>query len=649
MRGLPTPALALLAAALTVAAHAFELHGEYVFDDVIYVLFNPALRQGIGADLTRFFTDHTLYSSLAATVHYRPLVVLSYAMNGPPGPDTFAYKATQVGLHALTVLGLFWSLTVLRRHRPELPAGVPFLAAAWVGIAPFNVEAVHYIAARSSLMCGTFAAWAFGFYLTMRLQVRRTAAAAWYLAHLAAVAAALSCKETALALPAVVLAADLILLRPGAAGPRLGGARLWWPYVPYAAGLALALLVMPNVNHTFSYLRQVFTNEWRLATAFYCLVENLRLMVLGTGLTAVHPIDPDAGLTSAGTLAALAVLAVLLAGCAALWRRLPLAAFGGVWYLFLIAPSTFVHLNVILEEHRGYTASFGVGMALAALAAALWRRAARHRTAVAAGVAAVGVLLLIGTVHRERVWATGVGLWADAAAHAPDQPGPRANLGMMRLNGGDRAGAERDLRRALALDPTFRPARRGLAHLLGLEGRYREALALLEPLAAEAPDDPRVLAEVARARVGLGGGPEAVASLRRLAEAERENLRTRRYVYPYRPGATAVELVRAALAAGRIDDARWGVAHLREEAPDDPTGDRWAFEVHLAAGELEAARGDLMSLERRLPGNPTVTALGARLREALRTTSQATSRGPSEGLPRAPETAPAGGGSPTPP
>jgi len=636
---------ALLAVALAVATHAFELHGEFVFDDVLYVMFNPAVRQGIGGDWLRFFTDHTLYSSLAATVHYRPLVVLSYAANGGAGDGTFAYKATQVGLHALTVLGLYWSLTVLRRLRPELPAGVPFLAAAWVGIVPFNVEAVHYIAARSSLMCGTFSAWAVGLFLSMRLAAAPTRAAAWYLAHLAAVAAALSCKETALALPAVMLAADLLLVRPGPAGPRLSGARLAWPYVPYLAGLVLVLLVMPNVNHTFGYLRQVFTDEWRLATAFYCLAENLRLMVLGTGLTAVHPIDPGAGLLSASTLAALAAVALLAAGAFALRRRVPLAAFGYVWYLFLIAPSTFVHLNVILEEHRGYTASFGVGMALAALAGALWRAASRRRAAVAAGIAAVGLLLIAGTVHRERVWATGVTLWEDAAAHDPGRPGPRANLGMMRLNGGDAAGAERDLRQALALDPTFLPARRGLAHLLGVQGRYREALDLLVPLVAQVPDDPRVLVEVARARVGLGGGPEAVASLRRLAEVEQGNLRSRKYVYPYRPGATAVELVRVALEARLIDDARWGVRHLREEAPDDPTGDRMAFEVHLAAREWEAAEADLRALDRRLPGHPTVAALRARLREAR----NGASPGPPETAPEPPEPGVPGGGSPTPP
>jgi tetratricopeptide (TPR) repeat protein len=626
-----TVGLAMLAVALAAGVHAFELHGRFVYDDLVYVVYNAAVQRGLGANWTRFFTDHTLYSGVVHTVHYRPLVALSYAANASPDLTSFAFKVTQVALHALTVLGLFWSLTVLRRHRPEVPAAVPFLAAVWVGIVPFNVEAVHYVAARSSLMCGTFAAWAFGLYLRMRLASRPAAVAGWYVAHLLAVGAALSCKETALALPAAMVAADLWLVRPGSTGHRMRGLRPWWPYLPYVAGLAFVLLVMPNVNHTYGYLRSVFTDPWRLAIAFWCLVENLRLMVLGTGLTAVHPVDPDAGLLTPTTAGVLLLLLALAAGCWAVRRRLPLVGFGYLWYLFLIAPSTFVHLNQILQEHRAYTASFGVGMALAALAGALWERAARHRPAVVAsvvaGIAAVGLLLAVGAVHRERVWASGLSLWSDAAAHAPGSYLARINLGLMRMNAGDLKGAERELRWAFDSKPSAH-ARHGLAQVLGREGRYREALDLLAPMVEMFPDDPRVLFEVARARVGMGPGPEAVESLKRLDAAERENLRTRRYKYLYRPGATAAEVVRVALAAGRLDDARWGVARLREEAPDDPTGDRMAFAVHLAAGEIEAAEADLAALDRRLPGDPRVAALRARL-EAAKT-------GPSGPPPTAP-------------
>lgn len=583
------------------------MRGEFVFDDLVYIVFNLEIWQGVGRHWTRFFTDHALYSGLAGTVHYRPLVVLSYALNAGSAQDTLPFKLTQVALHVTAVLGLYWSLAVLRRHRPDVPECVPFLAAAWVGVAPFNVEAVHYVTGRSALMCGTFAAWAPGLYLKMRLQRRAGPATLWYLAHLGAVALALSCKETALTLPVAMVALDLLVVR-GGAGPSLSGLRLLWPYVPYLAGLAVVGLYMPNVNRATSYLRQVVGTEWRLATAFYCLMENARLMVLPTGLSVAHPIDESAALTDATTLANMAGVAAILAWAWAARRRWPLISFGWVWYLLLIAPSTFVHLNVVLLENRGYPASFGVGIVLAALSGALWRAAARHRRAVALGISAVGVLLVMGTIHREQVWSSGLTLWGDAVKRDPTAPGAYSNLGMRRLNAGDLDGAESALRRALDLAPNFLPAEHLMAQVHVAKGEYAEALALLEPLVAEDPDDPRILLQMAKAQIALARFPEAVVTLHRLAEAERANDRTRKYRYRYRPADTATELVQAALKAGMLEDARWGVRYLREAAPRDPMVDGLTFEVHLAAGEWARAEEVLRRLEARHPGRRQVVA-----------------------------------------
>lgn len=125
---------------------------------------------------------------------------------------------------------------------------------------------------------------------------------------------------------------------------------------------------------------------------------------------------------------------------------------------------------------------------------------------------------------------------------------------------------------------------------------------------AQDPDDPRLLLQMARAQLALERTPEAVATLRRLAEAERANARTRKYRYRYRPADTATELVRAALKAGLLDDARWGVRYLREAAPDSPMADGLAFEVHLAAGEWPQADEVLRRLEARHPGQRQVVA-----------------------------------------
>ena len=59
------------------------------------------------------------------------------------------------------------------------------------------------------------------------------------------------------------------------------------------------------------------------------------------------------------------------------------------------------------------------------------------------------------------------------------------------------AGDEASLRRAVEIDPTFKPAALPLAHLLLTAGQANEALAVLEPLPAD--DDVKMLADAARA------------------------------------------------------------------------------------------------------------------------------------------------------
>jgi tetratricopeptide (TPR) repeat protein len=609
-------ALPGLLALLVVGAHGWELTGEPVFDDITYILMNPDVQSGVGDDWGRFFTDPSTYSARASTVHYRPLVAFSYAVNASMGFGMPGFKLTELGLHLLAVLGLYWALTVLRRHRPEIPAAVPWVAAAWVAAAPFNVEAVHYLSARSALMCGLFSAWALGLYLRMRLETAPARMAGLYGLHLAAVAAALLCKETALPLPAAMLAADLLLVRLPGGALRVTSWRLWWPYVPYAAGLALVLTRMPNVSRAFDYLRQVVEHEWRLATAFRCLVDNVRLMVLPVGLTPVHPFDTGARLTDAATLACLALVAGALAWAWRARRRAPLVSFGWAWYFLLIAPSTFVHLNVVLMENRGYTASFGVGMVLACLAVTLWERAGNRRRLAAVGFGAVAALLLVTTVHAERVWRSGLTLWEHASERDPESVGARANRGLMRMRAGRLKEAEVDLRWAAERDPTLPAARYGLLDVLSAQGRDREAVEAMLPLLQTEPRDPRLLFALARSERRLGRDVQALEALRRLAVAEGENLRRREYVYHADPAATATELVDVALKLRRLADARWAVDHLRGVAPEDPRADYLAFRVALAGGDWEAAEAALGALARRLPGDPRVAALRAVLERA---------------------------------
>jgi tetratricopeptide (TPR) repeat protein len=445
------PALVLMA--VTVLAHAWELSGTFVYDDYAYVVDNAAVQAGL-SDWTRFFTEPDTYAE-NKTHHYRPLVTLSYAADVALGGEgTFPFKATQLGLHLLTVLALFGLVRTLGRSVPGLPPGTAFAAALWMGIAPFNVDAVHYITARSSVLCGLFAVVSVTCFVRMR-QARGPAALGWYGAHLAALALSVTSKETGLAVPAVLVAADLLLLRPAMPPEARRAGRLWWPYLPYAAGGFAAWLLMPNVHRVLSHPGQVFGDEGRLAAAIRCLAENLRLMALPTDLSITHPIGPTMRLAEPATIVSALLVAALVAGAWRVRRAAPLVTFGLAWYLLLIAPSTFVHLTEILQEHRGYPASMGVGMAIGWGAAWLWGAAGRRRAWAAAGLAAVLALLLAGTVHRERAWVDDVTLWTRALAVDPTSARAWVSLGTHYEREERPDLAEQAFRKGLAFDPTW--------------------------------------------------------------------------------------------------------------------------------------------------------------------------------------------------
>jgi len=475
---------------LTVGAHVWDLTGEFAYDDSMYIVNNPAVQAGIG-HWTRFFTDITTYGSLK-TNHYRPLVALSYAANVSMGLGTFGFKATQLGLHLLTVLSLYWLVGLIGRDRAaggaglRLPPGTALAAAAWVGVAPFNVDAVHYLTARSSVLCGLFAVLAVGFFVKMR-RARGGAVWGWYAAHLAALGLAAVSKETGLALPAVALAADLVLLRPEA-GRR--PAVYWWPYAPYAAGSALAWLLMPNVHRIFSYVGLVFATEWRLAAAIRCLVENVRLMLLPTGLSITHALGPGLRLSDAATVAAGLLVLAAVAGAWRARRAAPLAVFGLAWYLLLIAPSTFVHLWEVLQEHRGYPASLGIGMALGWGVAWLWTAAHRRRRLVAACLGTALVLLLWTAHARQLEWANDGTLWGQAVRLHPDSPRAHAGLGAYYAKNGDFARAEPHLLRSVQLDPTETQVVLDLALLYQDTGRFDQAERTLLFARRMVPRDP---------------------------------------------------------------------------------------------------------------------------------------------------------------
>ncbi|HSC29938.1 MAG TPA: tetratricopeptide repeat protein, partial [Vicinamibacterales bacterium] len=361
-------------------------------------------------------------------------------------------------------------------------------AAVLFAVHPLMSSAVAYVSGRSELLCGVF--FAAGL-LCARSAMSRgdltrpdTSPArpavdrhrfAGALAILLGAFAVLS-KEVAVVLPLVVLAYDWLVLP---ASPAVRRRRFWTVFVPIlslmavAAAFRLATLSAVGGGTAAAPLQSILTHSiviWRY----------LGLLILPIGQSIMHgvrtvtaPTDP-VGLIACGALVAAVAMAIRFR------RAEPLAAFGIVWFVAAIAPSSsFVALREGMAEHRVYVASAGLLAAFGALS-----RRALVRMAGASPRAPVGyisVVLVVAsvlsalTLARNNVWADPVRLWSEAVVHAPGMWEPLYALGDALRTAGRCPEAVPEYERVVAIKPDHRDAHTNLGICLGESGRLREA------------------------------------------------------------------------------------------------------------------------------------------------------------------------------
>jgi len=153
-----------------------------------------------------------------------------------------------------------------------------------------------------------------------------------------------------------------------------------------------------------------------------------------------------------------------------------------------------------------------------------------------------------------------IALFRRAASENPASPVPAANLGAALLAGGHAEEAERELRHALALDPSDAASATRLARHLRESGRAAEALALLDACAAAGGRLPELFVERGTLRAEAGRLASALDDFR---EAARRN--------PQDPVA-AENVARALYRLGRTREAALAYEALLRLAPDRRDG-----------------------------------------------------------------------------
>ncbi|BET66939.1 hypothetical protein ASA1KI_18570 [Opitutales bacterium ASA1] len=448
-----------------VYAYAPALSAPFVFDDRSVALENPSLDSWGAA----FIPPND-----GRPVTGRPFANLTFALDRRlHGDDPAGFRVTNVALHIAAALLL---LSIVRRTLERIGAassravlGAVAAAAAWA-LHPLQTASVTYISQRTEILAALFA---FVSLLSLIRRVEPNGTRYWSVIAVVACALAMTSKETAAALPVLLLAYDRTFIS--------GALRVVWRE-RRALHLALA-------STWFVLLALLLTHGDRggsagfgapEVSAWHYLLTQTRAITRYLEL-AIWPLSQvfDYGTSVVRDLASVAVpIALVALGLLATVigvRRNHALGFVGLCFFAWLAPSSSVIpvLTQTMGEHRVY-------LPLAALVAGVVGvSAAQSRLpdhALLLVLLALSVPLVSLTRQRNAIYTSEIALWNDTVTKVPDNSRAHYNLGRAYALASEPGLALDAFARTLALDPIHARAHDAMGNLLAAAGRSEEAL-----------------------------------------------------------------------------------------------------------------------------------------------------------------------------
>jgi tetratricopeptide (TPR) repeat protein len=376
---------------LAFIVYSPALHGPFVFDDS----YLPNVDEPLG---------NWIHGG-------RKLLMLTYWWNASQaGGDTFQWHVLNVLIHVINT-GLVY--LIVRRLAPDTNRLLAGFAAGLFLLHPMQTEAVAYLSGRSEEFSVMFAFAAYAVFLW-----RKQPAVSWRVAVAVMVlfGMALLSKEHTIVLPAVLLLTDL-WWNPGTAFE--GVRRNWRLY------LAMVLGAVAGVASFWSLITQATSAGFSLKDFTwyqYFFTECRALWVyIGEFLFPVR-LNADWDFPISHTIidhGAVIGLIALIGGIALAWRyrkRFPLACFGFLLFLLLMAPtSSILPIQDPIAERRVYFAMPGLLLIVVDVLSRI-RLTRQTLTAVC------GIILMLAagaTYARAHVWGEPIALWQDTVAKSP--------------------------------------------------------------------------------------------------------------------------------------------------------------------------------------------------------------------------------------
>lgn len=565
----------LIAALILCAALPYlnTLLNGFVYDDNRQVLDNPYLKNFHFLPQMFGTTVWSFVGTQGVSNYYRPMMTFGYAVCYHLfGPLAYGFHLVNVLLHAGVVLLVFLVASRLFKDR-----AIAFVAACLFAVHPIHTEAVAWVAAVTSLEVTFF--FLLTFWLFLRMARPNGEISPWMkLAAVMSFALTIFSKEQALIFPLLAMIYEHFFRDDREETTFWQKARRYGEF--WLMDLAYVLF---RVEHLGAFAPQIQLSGlgWRpsVLSALALVGQYLEKILWPVQLCAYYVFQKGSSIFEPRVLAGLAALAVCLMIFVLLFRRNRTSSFGLVWFFLTLAPVLDIRYlagNVFAERYL-YLPSVGFCWLVGWAGVRLWRSLAKRQStwsyALLATCCAMGLLMAIRVVARNRDWRSDEALYSQTLKVSPRATNIRENLGVVAWNHGRIDEAEKEWSIALKLNPNSPITLTNLGLVCAKRKQYGQAERYFREAMLRKPDytDPHL---------NLGS---MMMDLGRFEGAERQ-LRAAAALSPLVPDCHN-ELGKLYLKEGRLAEAEGQFLQSVRAAPN--------FEGYDGLGDADLQQEDL--------------------------------------------------------
>jgi len=404
-------------------------NNPFHYDDHHSIQYNPHIRSLL--NIPHFFSNPHTFSSQRTGFMFRPVLLISYALNYAwGGQEVQGYRWVNLVIHVGCTV-LLYLLAVCLTGKEDLATGIGLVFL----VHPAHGELINYISSRSDLLVSLFylgGCW---------LVAQGTTRGRWW--SLVAYGGGVLTKSVAITFPAMAF----FLSKDRGEKLRVRSSLL------FSLALGVISVVYLTIIWSNRFLassaakapRTIDVQIWSQIKAF---VYYLWLFVIPTQLNVEHQFETSLTLWDPTTLLAGLFLVSLGAGIISIGNRL--LRVGGIWFVLTLLPASLVPLNILVSERRVYLASAG----LIIIGVWAWWGLFQRRAVLGKVIGVVACLVFAGMcIQRNQVWSSEIELWEDAVQKAPGMYRARLNLGIEYEKAERLEDALQELRVGLELKP----------------------------------------------------------------------------------------------------------------------------------------------------------------------------------------------------